>query len=403
MPTEFGKTTFLRGSSSPLARQCAARFALLGFSAAAHLSLDHVYFEGDSMIVMDAVNRDISDCPWRIEPLISRIQNRLKDHQFFSKVRPKLTFSVFAKIALLGLLEPVIDQNLFYTGMKYTTATFTTAMCNVVPAFAFVMAWIFRLEKVNITRRRSQAKILGTIATVGGAMFMTLVKGPLLNLPWTDGHAHQGSTSAANKQNPVLGAGMILVGCVCWSGFMILQAITLKSYPAELSLTVLICLMGTLESSVVAIAMEWGNPSAWSIHLDMKLVACVYSGIVCSGITYYIQGVVMKERGPVFVTAFSPLSMVLVTILGSFILSEIIFLGRVLGAVVIVVGLYLVLWGKSKDQDPIAKSDSTRVLPTAQPMTTISDSEKTTSKQEFVVIDGCNVNHIDINSAEEST
>lgn len=51
-------------------------------------------------------------------------------------------------------------------------------------------------------------------------------------------------------------------------------------------------------------------------------------GIVCSGITYYIQGVVMKERGPVFVTAFSPLSMVLVTILGSFILSEIIFLGR---------------------------------------------------------------------------
>lgn len=84
MPTEFGKTTFLRGSSRPLARQCAARFALLGFSAAAHLSLDHFYFEGDSMIVMDAVNRDISDCPWRIEPLISRIQNRLKDHQFFS-------------------------------------------------------------------------------------------------------------------------------------------------------------------------------------------------------------------------------------------------------------------------------------------------------------------------------
>lgn len=82
---------------------------------------------------------------------------------------------------------------------------------------------LYRLEKVNITRRRSQAKILGTIVTVGGAMFMTLVKGPLLNLPWTDGHAHQGSTSAANKQNPLLGAGMILVGCVCWSGFMILQ------------------------------------------------------------------------------------------------------------------------------------------------------------------------------------
>ncbi|KAI7981002.1 Kinesin-like protein KIN-4A [Camellia lanceoleosa] len=39
-------------------------------------------------------------------------------------------------------LEPVIDQNLFYTGMKYTTATFATAMCNIVPAMFFLMAWI---------------------------------------------------------------------------------------------------------------------------------------------------------------------------------------------------------------------------------------------------------------------
>ena len=50
----------------------------------------------------------------------------------------------------------------------------------------------------------------------------------------------------------------------------------LKSYLAELFLTVLICLMGTLESSILAVAMEWGNPTAWSIHLDSKLLAAVY-------------------------------------------------------------------------------------------------------------------------------
>ncbi|KAI7993010.1 Kinesin-like protein KIN-4A [Camellia lanceoleosa] len=38
--------------------------------------------------------------------------------------------------------RPVIDQNLFYTGMKYTTATFATAMCNIVPAMFLLMAWI---------------------------------------------------------------------------------------------------------------------------------------------------------------------------------------------------------------------------------------------------------------------
>lgn len=51
-------------------------------------------------------------------------------------------------------------------------------------------------------------------------------------------------------------------------------------------------------------------------------------GVFCSGIAYYVQGVVMKERGPVFVTAFSPLSMVIVAILSSFILAEQMFLGR---------------------------------------------------------------------------
>lgn len=51
-------------------------------------------------------------------------------------------------------------------------------------------------------------------------------------------------------------------------------------------------------------------------------------GIVCSGIAYFVQGIVMKERGPVFVTAFNPLCMVIVAVLGSLILFEEIHLGR---------------------------------------------------------------------------
>ncbi|XP_075672208.1 WAT1-related protein At2g39510-like [Castanea sativa] len=300
------------------------------------------------------------------------------------KIRPKLTFSVFVKIALIGLLEPVIDQNLFYTGMKMTTATFATAICNVLPAFSFAMAWILGLEKVYLRRLRGLAKVLGTIVTVGGAMFMTLVNGPMLNLPWTRGNGHQESTSSANKQDVIKGALMMLAGCVCWSAFIILQAITLKSYPAGLSLTVLICLMGTLESSILAVAMEWNNPTAWSIHFDSKLLAAVYAGVVCSGFTIYIQGLIMKQKGPVFVTAFNPLSTILVAILGSLILSEIMYLGRVIGAIIIFVGLYLVLWGKSKDQLGL-KSDNEKIIPTAQNVAAM-DERIMTSNQEFMTI-----------------
>ncbi|GMY08605.1 WAT1-related protein At2g39510-like [Fagus crenata] len=306
------------------------------------------------------------------------------------KIRPKLTFSVFAKIALLGLLEPVIDQNLYYTAVKLSTASFSIAMTNVLPVFAFLMAWILGLEKVHIRRMNGQAKVLGTIVTVLGAMLMTLVKGPMLNLLWTNENSHQQSTSAANKQDVIKAAFMILAGTLCWSGFIMIQAITLKSYPTELSLTVLICLMGTLESSIAALALEWGNPTAWSIHFDIKLFAAVYSGVICSGFAFYIQGIVIKERGPVFVSAFSPVSMVLVAIMSSFILSETMYLGRVIGAVVIVVGLYLVLWGKSKDQT----GDSEKVVPTAQNMAT-KNERIVASNQELVAIDVTSIKSTD--------
>ncbi|KAK1415585.1 hypothetical protein QVD17_31368 [Tagetes erecta] len=270
------------------------------------------------------------------------------------KVRPTMTISIFLKIMLLGLLEPVIDQNLFFAGMKLTTATFATAMCNIVPAITFVMAWIFRLEIVRMKSLHSQGKMIGTLVTVGGAMIMTLVRGPAIQFPWTNDHQPlhpQTSANTVSTQDQIKGSLMITVGGFCWASFIILQAHTLKSYPVELSLTTLVCMMGALEGSILTVMAEWGNASIWSINWDVKLFAAVYSGIMSSGCAYYIFGVVMQERGPVFVTSFNPIGMVIVAILGSLFLAEKLTLGSVVGAVVIVVGLYMVLWGKSKDQN----------------------------------------------------
>ncbi|KAM4104545.1 hypothetical protein ACJW30_06G166200 [Castanea mollissima] len=299
------------------------------------------------------------------------------------KKRAKLTYSIFAKIMLLALLGPVAYQNLYYEGMKLTTATYSRALFNVVPVFTFAMAWILRLEKVNIRRRGSQAKVLGTIVTIGGAMLMTLVKGPSWIWPWTYKHGHQESTSAGNKQDVIKGALMMLAGFFCWSGYVNLQAITLKSYPAELSLAALISLMGTMESFIVALAMEWRNPKAWSLRLNIMLLPVVYAGIETTAFSIYIHGMVIKEKGPVFMTAFNPLSMILVAIIGSFVLVEAMFLGSVIGAIVIIVGLYMFLWGKSQDQPLISGAE--KVVTTAQNMAT-ADERMMTSNQEFMAI-----------------
>ncbi|KAI4351095.1 hypothetical protein L6164_005481 [Bauhinia variegata] len=179
---------------------------------------------------------------------------------------------------------------------------------------------------------------------------ITVLKGTILHLPWTEKGSNQNSSSDSDKQDFIKGALMIIIGCVCWSCFVILHAITLRSYPAELSLTAWICLMGAMEGTVLTLIIERNNPSSWSIHFDSVLLAYVYSGVVCSGVGYFFQGVILKDKGPVFVSVFSPLSMVIVAIMASFVLGEEIYTGRVSGAFVIVIGLYLVLWGKSRDQ-----------------------------------------------------
>ncbi|KAJ1391352.1 EamA domain [Sesbania bispinosa] len=283
---------------------------------------------------------------------------------FALKVRPKMTFSIFMKIVALSVLEPVIDQNLYFLGMKYTTATFAVAMTNILPAITFILACFLRLEKIKIKSIRSQAKVVGTVATVSGAMVMTLLKGPVLfgSHGSNDLNQHNGTST----KHTIAGSVMITIGCFCWACFVILQAITLKTYPAALSLASLICLFGTIEGAVVAVIMERGNPSVWSINWDMRLLSAVYTGIVCSGLGYYLQGVVMKTRGPVFITSFSPLCMVIVAIMGYFILSEQIFLGRLIGAIVICLGLYFVIWGKSKDYSPQNPSVQEPTLPAKQ-------------------------------------
>ncbi|WOL02803.1 WAT1-related protein [Canna indica] len=267
---------------------------------------------------------------------------------FEGKVRPKMTLLIFLKIMTLALLEPVLDQNFYYMGAKYTSASFSSALYNILPAVTFVIAIVLRMEKINIKTRHSQAKVIGTLVTVIGALIMILYKGPIVDFIWSKGRSHHTESAANNDSHWLIGIFMLLFSCCCWSLFFILQSNTLKSYPAELSLSALICVMGTALAGAVALVMERGA-KPWIISFDTRLFTAVYSGVICSGVAYYLQGVVMKERGPVFVTAFNPLCMIIVAVMGSIILGEEISLGRVIGAVIIVIGLYSLIWGKSKD------------------------------------------------------
>lgn len=72
---------------------------------------------------------------------------------------------------------------------------------------------------------------------------------------------------------------------------------------------------------------------------------------MCSGLIIFIQLWCTEVKGPVFVTMFNPLSTLLVALLAYFVLGERLYMGSILGGAIVIIGLYLVLWGKDRDQE----------------------------------------------------
>nr|WDS62669.1 WAT1-related protein [Piper nigrum] len=143
------------------------------------------------------------------------------------KVRPKMTFTIFIQIFALALLGPVIDQNFYYAGLKFTSPTFSCAMSNMLPAMTFVMAILCRMEKINMKKVRCQAKVLGTLVTVAGAMLMTLYKGPIVEMVWSKYvHPKQSNVSDANGSTDkdwFKGSILLIIATLAWAALFVLQ------------------------------------------------------------------------------------------------------------------------------------------------------------------------------------
>ncbi|KAK4843310.1 hypothetical protein QYF36_006626 [Acer negundo] len=253
------------------------------------------------------------------------------------KERPPLTFSLLVQFFLLALLGITANQGFYLLGLYYASPTFASAMQNSVPAITFIMASALRLEQVNFRRRDGLAKVVGTVASVGGATIITLYKGPPL------------LQDSKKIQNWTWGCIFLLGHCVSWAAWMVLQAPVLKKYPAKLTLTSFTCFFGLIQFIVIAAFVD-PDINRWKIESGEELFTILYAGIVASAIVFSLQTWCIQKGGPVFVAVFQPMQTLLVALMASLILGDQLYSGGILGAICIVLGLYLVLWGKSEEK-----------------------------------------------------
>ncbi|KAL6331360.1 hypothetical protein AAG906_011297 [Vitis piasezkii] len=234
-----------------------------------------------------------------------------------------------------------------FLGMYLVSSFMSSVMINLVPALTILIASMIGTLTCfpNIRSLRSIAKIAGTVFCAGGAISMTLLKGPkLLNTEFLPAKSAFGS----GGQNWLLGCLFLFAGTCCWSLWLILQVPISATYPDSLSSSAWMCFFSTLQSAVVSFFLEQ-DPKAWILRSKFELVRCLYSGIIGSGLNYFLQAWCISRRGPLFSAMFNPLCTVIVTILDPLSLHEELYIGSLVGAVAVIIGLYVVLWGKAKD------------------------------------------------------
>ncbi|ONK76251.1 uncharacterized protein A4U43_C03F25610 [Asparagus officinalis] len=269
--------------------------------------------------------------------------------------RPPLSLSILMKIFVLTLFGATIHLNVFYLGLDYTPPTAASALSCAIPALTFTLAVLFRMEEVKIKNAKGRAKIIGALVCITGALLFTFWQGPLLlgfvkrPLFIVQGK-NFGHGSKHYKDDWIKGSVLIFIANATFSVWFILQAKVYEVYPATLSMNALICFFASLQSATLALIFD-RNASSWKLEWNIQLITIIYSGIVISGLSYYLQTSCISKRGPVFAAMFSPLNLVLVALFSAFFFAERLHLSSLIGAFAIISGLYMVLWGKSKDRD----------------------------------------------------
>lgn len=208
------------------------------------------------------------------------------------------------------------------------------------------------MEKMEMKSYSSQAKLLGTIVSVAGAFVINFYKGPpiishLLSSPTANDHF-----LLSTHSNWILGGFLFAIAAFLLSLLFIVQAWIMKDYPAELMVTLVGCIFVTIQSTLVALIAE-KHPNAWKIAVNLELATIFYSAIVVCCLRSVVYTWAIRLKGPVFVTIFKPLEMVIAVVLGVTFLRDCLHIGSVIGAAIIAVGFYAVMWGKAKESKTI--------------------------------------------------
>ncbi|KAK3033554.1 hypothetical protein RJ639_032402 [Escallonia herrerae] len=233
------------------------------------------------------------------------------------------------------IFERASSQLCGYKGIEYSSPTLASAISNLAPAFTFVLAIFCRMEKIEIRSLSSQAKIIGTILSILGALVVVIYKGPTLVRTSSNVSVLLYQPLKSSESDWIAGGLLLTADYVLFSIWYIVQTDTVRKYPAELIVVSLYNLCVAIIAAPISYILE-SDSSAWK-------------GLYGSSFATVILTWALRLKGPVYVALFTPLSIAIAAIMSGIFLGDSLYLGSVVGAVIISVGFYVVIWGKAKE------------------------------------------------------
>ncbi|XP_058180471.1 WAT1-related protein At1g25270-like isoform X2 [Rhododendron vialii] len=253
---------------------------------------------------------------------------------FFCRTKPtwKQAYLTF----VYGLLGGSLYHNLCLASLNSASATFVTGIINVTPIITLVLGLIVRrnsksLESLAYGTCAGKIKLVGIMLSISGVMLLAFFKRVEININVSPTkfsllpqHYHR-STRDHNDQ--VLGLVLAIIAAFSNACFLTIQAKFKEDTQNIYLIPFMMNLMGAIQGVVYALGVErdWEQ---WKLGWNIRFWASSFGGVFGSGLTTTLITWCISKTGPLFVSTFNPIGLILMALVGSLVLQETLYLTR---------------------------------------------------------------------------